>query len=637
MRSLAVKILALALVPILLFAAVASWQHYAREQDNHAVQIARTLDAAERQILGQIDERALAMEAIALAVAALPDVRYATIDADRHWLSAVLEEPFAVLKAEFGISQMHVHSADTRSIYRLHAPDDYGDDLSTYRPMLVEVNRLQQPRRGIEAGRFGTPIRGAVPIHLEGEHVGSIEVGSFLTHEFLQSFAPEGIDITIAAPGEGGLTVRASTRGEAASFDPTTKLAAAESVRHAGNDVLAVRNLVLYDALGDVYGIAEITMDITAMDTAFKRDLVTGFAFMALFLVAVVTAAVLLARGITKPIAATTHVMQRLMAGEADVEVVGRGRLDEIGTMARALEGFKETVVAREAQNVALKGMAEQIDRLAREAIGQVEHQTTRMTSNIDGLNATAERLSAHATSVDSSANAAFTNAQTVAAATEELTASIKEIDRQVEDAASVARQAVDHAGRSRAVVRNLSEVGGRITDVVKLIGEIAEQTNLLALNATIEASRAGDAGRGFAVVAGEVKSLAGQTAKSTKDIEARVAEIVAAANEAVGAIEGVTTTITQIDDITGAVASAMQQQREATEEIARNVRQSSDATSNVSSEIGHVSTEAVATSKAAGALRSDAEQLRAAVTALGEETSRLVRTSSAATDKSVA
>ncbi|MFW5833521.1 MAG: methyl-accepting chemotaxis protein [Pseudomonadota bacterium] len=637
MRSLGFRIFLLAVLPILVFALLTGWQQYRRELANHGEAVTGTLDAAERQVLARIEERALAMEAIALAMAALPDVRYATVDGDAAWLSAVLDEPFAALKTQFGVSQMHVHSADVRSIYRLHAPDKNGDDLATYRPMLVEVNRQLEPRRGIEAGRFGTPIRGAVPIFLEGEHVGSIEVGSFLTHEFLQAFVPKGVDVTIAAPGDDGLTVRASTLGEAATFDPATPIAAAEELRETGAATLAVRRMVLHDALGEVYGIAEITMDVSAMTAAFRRDLVTGLLTMSCLMVLVVVAAIVVARGISRPIGATTRVMEQLMQGNPDVEVVGTGRRDEIGTMARALEGFKETVVSRDAQNRALRDMARQIDQLAREAIGEVETQTGRMTANIDGLKATAERLSSHAKTVDGSAGEAFANAQTVAAATEELTASIKEIDRQVEDAAHVAHQAVDHATRSQAVVRTLSEVGTRISDVVKLIGEIAAQTNLLALNATIEASRAGEAGHGFAVVAGEVKSLAAQTARSTKDIEARVAEIVAAAGEAVGAIDGVTATITRIDGITGSVASAMQQQRAATEEIAKSVRQSSDATANVSSEIGHVSSEAVATNEAAGILREEAEQLRRAVRSLGEETSRLVRTSSAATDRRTA
>ena len=94
-----------------------------------------------------------------------------------------------------------------------------------------------------------------------------------------------------------------------------------------------------------------------------------------------------------------------------------------------------------------------------------------------------------------------------IAAAAEELAVAVSEINRQVVQSNAIATKAVSEAARTSDSVKELSEVGRRIGDVIKLITAIAEQTNLLALNATIEAARAGEAGRGFAVVAGEVKS----------------------------------------------------------------------------------------------------------------------------------
>ena len=112
---------------------------------------------------------------------------------------------------------------------------------------------------------------------------------------------------------------------------------------------------------------------------------------------------------------------------------------------------------------------------------------------------------------------------QSVAAATEELSASVEEIGRQVAIPAA-SRKRRWQAKQTDGRIGKLSRAAQQIGDVVKLITAIAEQTNLLALNATIEAARAGDAGRGFAVVASEVKSLASQTAKATDEISSHIA-----------------------------------------------------------------------------------------------------------------
>ena len=160
-----------------------------------------------------------------------------------------------------------------------------------------------------------------------------------------------------------------------------------------------------------------------------------------------------------------------------------------------------------------------------------------------------------------------------MAAATEELTASISNIAQQVTRSAEIANKAAEEARRTNSVVEGLAAGTQKIGEVVTLIQNIASQTNLLALNATIEAARAGEHGRGFAVVASEVKALANQTAKATEEISAQVQDIQTATGEAVSAIQAIGGTIAEIDEISNEIAAAVDQQGAATREIAGNVR----------------------------------------------------------------
>src|SRR5207253_413413 len=173
----------------------------------------------------------------------------------------------------------------------------------------------------------------------------------------------------------------------------------------------------------------------------------------------------------------------------------------------------------------------------------------------------------------------ASTNVGTVAAATEELTASISNISQQVARSAEIAGKAAEEARRTNIVVEGLATGTQKIGEVVTLIQNIASQTNLLALNATIEAARAGEHGRGFAVVASEVKALANQTAKATEEISAQVQDIQNATSEAVNAIQAIGGTIAEIDEISNEISASVNQQGAATREIAGNVQQAANGT----------------------------------------------------------
>ena len=228
---------------------------------------------------------------------------------------------------------------------------------------------------------------------------------------------------------------------------------------------------------------------------------------------------------------------------------------------------------------------------------GSVEGVLKTVTDSVAAMKATASALSA--TSKDTTAradgavttsNVAFGGVETAAAAADELSTSIAEINRQLVSASTVVRAATTEAQSTNDVIGGLAQAAQKIDDVVKLIQSVAGQTNLLALNATIEAARAGSAGKGFAVVASEVKALAVQTAKATEIIATQIDAVQSSTKSAVDAIGSITRRMTEIGQFTAAIAASVQQQNGATGEISRNVAAAASGTQSVVAVLQRVS-----------------------------------------------
>ncbi|WP_431855382.1 methyl-accepting chemotaxis protein [Azospirillum sp.] len=339
---------------------------------------------------------------------------------------------------------------------------------------------------------------------------------------------------------------------------------------------------------------------------------------------------------IARPLARITGSLSTLANGNLDVTVAGADRKDEVGSLARSMQVFKDNGLemrrmqaeqeasrakAEQERKAMMLAMADTFEASVRDVVEAVASAATEMEAAATAMSTTAQQASRQSTAVAAAAEQASANVNTVAGATEELSASVQEIGRQVAASTQIAAQAVEDSLRTDAMMAGLAEAAKQIGDVVGLINNIASQTNLLALNATIEAARAGEAGKGFAVVAGEVKHLASQTAKATGDIQARVDEIQSATHGAVAAIRGIGGTITRMNEIATAIASAVEEQGAATRDIAGNVQQAARGTQEVSSNIlgvnqaaGETGAAAAQVAGAAGSLSQEAEKLRGEV-----------------------
>jgi len=200
------------------------------------------------------------------------------------------------------------------------------------------------------------------------------------------------------------------------------------------------------------------------------------------------------------------------------------------------------------------------------------------VTDVINSIGSTSDRLAELARTASGQADAAVRAAEntafqigSIAAATDELNASIEEIHAQATGTVHTAQKAVSHSAQTDENIRSLSQAVEKIGSVVSLISEIAGQTNLLALNATIEAARAGEAGRGFAVVASEVKTLAVQTAKATDDVGKQISVVQDAMHRSMGEIASANRSIAEISQVSTSLADMVMEQARATNEIAKS------------------------------------------------------------------
>ncbi len=588
-------------------------------------------------VIAAVDYEGRAALAVSSVIAALPPVVEALAKEDRDGLAALLGGAMKALTAQ-GIPLTTFQKAPGVVIYRVHAPKIFGDDISGRRTTVAEAIKTGKQIVGVEPGREALSIFGMTPIVRDGKTLANVDVGAAFGKEFVDRAKKRfGIDLAVHSFDGKEFKKLSSTFGDGVVATPDELKAVMNGRALRRDATLGGHPAALYlgqirNYAGQPVGILEVIKDTTEYEAAAatsQRNLILGTVAI---LAAAIVLAFLLGRGLSRPLAAITAVMNRLSSGEIDVTIPGRERRDELGTMAAAVDVFRRSMIEsrsmREAQEATKqqtelekkalqRQMADRFEADVKSVVAAVATATTDMQRVAGEITLSVSGTSERAAAAAAASEEASASVNTVAAATEELASSVAEIGRQVTHSSQVAENAVQKASQTTEMVASLASAAEKIGDVLRLIGAIASQTNLLALNATIEAARAGDAGRGFAVVASEVKNLASQTAKATEEIAEQVAAIQSATGGCVTAIGGISDTIREISGIATTIAAAVEQQDSATREIARSVQQAATGTSEVSVNV-------TGASQSADQSRALADNVQAATGQLGRQADAL-------------
>jgi len=357
-----------------------------------------------------------------------------------------------------------------------------------------------------------------------------------------------------------------------------------------GTDTISAL-LVLFDAMQP-----QLEKQMSAQISAAKRYVYAYVAiiiFVVLLLIYFYTGIYL---SIKNSLNQMTQAAHAICDGELDTQLNIDSK-DELQTIAQCINeitfALSRSIIAVRASSYAIASAADEIaNESQRSAHGMMEQsKELAMTSTA-------------VTEMSASVQDVAKNTELGSVSSQEASQEASYGAEIVESTVSAIDQLATNINTSTQGILKLKESSQDITNILDVIKSIADQTNLLALNAAIEAARAGEQGRGFAVVADEVRTLAKRTQDSTLEIQNMIeliqtgisdvsvhmmqsqeqaslsVEQVAKAGDALTSIEQ---SVTNINDMSLQIASAVEEQSCVAEEISQSIVNISDVADDAS------------------------------------------------------
>ncbi|QWL58101.1 cache domain-containing protein [Aeromonas jandaei] len=322
-------------------------------------------------------------------------------------------------------------------------------------------------------------------------------------------------------------------------------------------------------------------------ESKMNSSLQVGVLVILVILGVTLVATVIVGNRVSKPLADAVLALNDIANGEGDLtQRLKVQSKDEIGQLASAFNRFVERIQSVVSQ------VGETSNHLF-SAVDKLHHLSEHYDQQMHGHSRETDQVVTAVTEMSSTAQEVAASASNAASATSDAARESDAARGVVSTAINSINRLVGEVHTASGVIEQLAQETGKIGSVVEVIRGIAEQTNLLALNAAIEAARAGEQGRGFAVVADEVRSLAGRTQQSTKEInemlqrlqggvkqavdvmqasEERSQETVQEASHIASSLDSMVMAVSTINDMNIQIATAAEEQHAVSEEINKNL-----------------------------------------------------------------
>ncbi|WP_368174680.1 methyl-accepting chemotaxis protein [Aeromonas sp. R5-4] len=344
-------------------------------------------------------------------------------------------------------------------------------------------------------------------------------------------------------------------------------------------------------AIGTGFYIDDIDNELAALraerESNMHASLQSSVLVILLILGITLAATVIVGNRVTKPLADAVLALNDIANGDGDLtQRLKVQSQDEIGQLASAFNRFVERIQSVVSQ------VGETSNHLF-SAVDKLHHLSEHYDHQMQGHSRETDQVVTAVTEMSSTAQEVAASASNAATATSDAARESDAARGVVSGAINSINRLVGEVHTASGVIEQLAQETAKIGSVVEVIRGIAEQTNLLALNAAIEAARAGEQGRGFAVVADEVRSLAGRTQQSTKEInemlqrlqggvkqavevmqasEDRSHETVQEASHIASSLDSMVMAVSTINDMNIQIATAAEEQHAVSEEINKNL-----------------------------------------------------------------